>query len=97
MNDITTDDQWVYVIIQNPGNNESFLGQEDTEKKISFIPAFINNEDATSCLKHLKKDESQKYEIQAILYEDLQKNASQNNFMVFILNASGEIIKKETR
>ena len=96
MDDIINDDQWVYVIVQNPGNNESFLGQEDMEKNISFIPAFISNENASACLAHLKKDDSQKYEIQAILYEDLQKNASQNGFMVFILSASGEILKKET-
>jgi hypothetical protein len=96
MSDIVNKDQWVYVIVQDPGKNESFLGQQDTEKGISFIPAFLINEDAGACLTHLKKDDSKKYEIQAIRYEDLLKNASQNGFIVFILNASGEILKKET-
>ncbi|MBN2060283.1 MAG: hypothetical protein JW882_07685 [Deltaproteobacteria bacterium] len=96
MNDIVKEDQWVYVIVQNTGGNEAFLGQQDVEKNISFIPAFLSSDDAGICLRHLKKDDSLAYEIHAILYEDLLKYASQNGLMVFLLNSSGEILKKET-
>ena len=33
-------DTWIWVIIQDPGANEQFLGQLDEDKKESFIPAF---------------------------------------------------------
>ena len=40
------DDQWVWVVIQNPGGNEQFLGQKDEDKGISFIPTFLEKEEA---------------------------------------------------
>ena len=39
-------DTWLWIIIQDPGGNEMFLGQHDEKKDISFIPAFYEKDDA---------------------------------------------------
>jgi len=44
------ENSWVWVVIQDPGGNEQLLGQHDEENDISFIPTF------------LEKDEALKYE-----------------------------------
>ena len=42
-------DEWVWVVLQDPGENEQFLGQYDEEKKTSFIPTFLKKEEALQC------------------------------------------------
>jgi len=85
---------WVWVVVQDPGKDEQFLGQHDEEKDESFIPVFLEKEDASQCLNHLTRDEMKKYEVQAIQYEHLARDAAQNGFMLFVLNNAGEILEK---
>jgi hypothetical protein len=85
---------WVWVVVLDPGRNEQFLGQYDEEKDVSFILTFLEKEEALECLKHLALREGQKYEVQAIQYEELARNSVENGFMLFILNAAGEILEK---
>ncbi len=85
---------WVWVVVLDPGGNEQFLGQHDKEKDVSFILTFLEKEEALECLKHMTLEEGQKYEIQAIQYEELARNSVENGFMLFILNGSGEILEK---
>ncbi len=87
-------DTWVWVVIQNPGKNEQFLGQHDQESDISFIPAFYQKEEAQQCLIHMATRRGTKYEVQAIFLGELAQEASRNNFQVFILNADGQILEK---
>jgi hypothetical protein len=35
-----------------------------------------------------------KHEVQAILYNELVQAAAKNDFMIFILNADGEVLEK---
>ena len=70
------------------------MGQLDEQTNESFIPAFYQKEDAQQCLLHLTTEKGTKYEVQAIFYEELVKDAAQNNFMVIMLNADGKILKK---
>jgi hypothetical protein len=88
------ENQWVWVVIQNPGGNEQFLGQYDKENDIAFIPTFLEKEDALKCLIHLSLDKKNHYEVQAILYEDLARDSAKNGFMIFIVNGSGEVLNK---
>ena len=88
-------DSWVWVIIQNPGKNEEFLGQHDHEKNISFIPTFLEKEAATEGLKRLARDETLKYEVQAIQYGHLADQATENGFVLFILNEEGQVLEKD--
>jgi hypothetical protein len=88
------DDSWVWVVVQDPGSNEQFLGQHDEEKDVSFIPTFLKKDEAEQCLPYLTRDKAKEYEVQAILFEELAKHSAQNGFVVFILNGAGEVLEK---
>jgi len=94
MSKLVENDQWVWVVIQDPGGSEQFLGQHDTEGDLSFIPAFLEKEEAEKGLEFLQKEKGQKYEVHAIQFEDLCHRAADNGFMVYILNGSGNILDK---
>ena len=89
-----TSDTWIWVIVQDPGGNEQFLGQYDDKKDVSFIPAFYEKDDAQQCLIQLITEKGKKYETQAILFEELTKDAAQHGFLIFMLNADGEILEE---
>ncbi|NJL59464.1 MAG: hypothetical protein HC887_07265, partial [Desulfobacteraceae bacterium] len=46
------------------------------------------------CYNLLVIDKAKKYEVHAILYEELSDYASKNGFIIFILNGSGQILDK---
>jgi hypothetical protein len=89
-----TPETWIWIVVQNPGADEQFLGQHDQDQDISFIPAFFEKEDAQQCLIHMATQKGAKYEVQAILFGDLTKDAAKNGFMIFMLNADGKILEK---
>lgn len=85
---------WVYVMVQNPGKDDQIVGLLDAENDISFIPLFMDRESATRGVLHLAKESGKKYEIQAIIFEDLEKYAAESRFLLFVLNDRGEVIDK---
>ena len=87
-------DTWIWVIVQDPGGNEMFLGQYDEKKDLSFIPAFLEKDDAKASLDLIKKDDALKYEVQAIKYGLLEEYCKENNFVIFICNGAGKILHK---
>jgi hypothetical protein len=87
---------WVYVLVQNPGGAEQIVGQRDLESDIAFIPMFLDKDSAMQGVVHMVKEKGRKYEIQAIIYEDLASYAAQGGFILFVLNAEGQIIEKRT-
>jgi len=89
-----SEDQWVWVVIQDPGENERFLGQHDSRGNISFIPAFHSKEAAHQCFMNMARQKGCKYEVQAILYEVLLKDAAAGGFMIFLLNENGEVLER---
>jgi len=94
MSKLVQGNPWVWVVVQDPGGNEQFLGQHEQEKEVSFIPTFLEKEEAQQCLKHLTREEGHKYEIQAIQYEELARSSSEHGFALFILNGAGEVLEK---
>ena len=88
------DDQWVWVVVQDPEGNEQFLGQRDETKDISFIPMFLEKEAALQCMNHLSLERGHKYEVQAVLYEELVPKANEQGFCLLVLNESGEVLEK---
>ena len=94
MSKLIEKDQWVWVVIQDPGGNEQFLGQHDDEKNESFIPVFLEKDEAEKGLELLQREKSNKYEVQAIQYEDLVQRAAEHGFMLFLLSGTGEILAK---
>ena len=87
---------WYYIIVQNPGiSNEQFMGYKDKETNATFIPAFKIKEIAQQCFLILPKDiMNNKYEIQAIIKEDLMDHARKNDYKVFLLDDKGSILEK---
>ena len=88
------EDRWVWVVVQNPGGKEQFLGQYDKQADISFIPTFDSKEDAQQCFMNMARPKGSKYEVQAILYEELAKAATAGGFMIFLLNENGDVLEK---
>ncbi|MDX1708501.1 MAG: hypothetical protein R3274_07865 [Desulfobacterales bacterium] len=88
------EDQWVWVVVQDPGGNEHFLGQHDPQTDISYIPAFSDKEVAQQGLLNLTREPGFKYEVQAILRRELLKDAVAGGFTVFLLNENGEVLEE---
>jgi hypothetical protein len=87
-------DTWVWVVVQDPGGNETLLGQQDDINSVPFIPTFLEKGDAQTALERLTKEEGKKYEVQAIQHGLLTQHAAQDGFSVFILNGDGQILEK---
>ena len=85
---------WLWIVVLDPGGNEQFLGQQYKEEDISFIPTFLEKDEALECLDHLTRNEEKKYEVQAIQYKELAHDAVEHGFMLFILNGAGEVLEK---
>ena len=94
MSKLIEEDQWIWVVIQDPGGNEQFLGQHDDEKHESFIPVFLEKEEAQQGLSFLVSKKGHKYEVQAIQFYDLSQRAAEQGFMLYVLNGSGEVLEK---
>ena len=94
MQNMKDEDQWVWVVVQDPGGNEQFVGQHDRQENISFIPAFEDKESAQQGFLNLTRQSGHKYEVQAILREELLKDAAAGGFMVFLLGENGEVLEK---
>ncbi len=85
-------DQWVYAVIQEPEKNPQYLGQHDDDKDVSYIPIFLEKDHALQCIILLKKYKTLKYEIQAVFYGELAKDAKDNNFLVLVLDGEGKVV-----
>jgi hypothetical protein len=85
---------WVYVLIQNPGAVERIVGQQDAETNISFIPVFLDKEAAMQGAMHLAKEKHNKYEVQAIILEDVQHFASREKFVIFFIDGDGNVLDR---
>jgi hypothetical protein len=87
---------WVYVMVQKSDGDDRIVGQLDAENGVSFIPVFLDKSAATQGMLHLAKKRGHKYEIQAIIFEDLERYAAESRFLLFVLNDEGEIMDKRT-
>ena len=84
---------WIWTIVMDPEKDAQILGQNNTQDDISFIPSFLNKEDAQQCLIQLNCERGRKYEPQAILYEDLLRHARDNQFLIYLLDGDGKILE----
>jgi hypothetical protein len=85
---------WVYVLVQNPGGDEQIVGQRDTKGDIAFIPMFLDKDSAMQGVVHMVKEKGKKYEVQAIIYEDLAGYAVQGGFILMVLDGQGQVVDK---
>ena len=94
MGNVIKADQWVWVMVQDPGGKEQFFGLHDEGEGISFIPVFLEKEIALQCFINLPRDSGKKYEAQAILYEDLAVQSARNGFSLHLFDAEGRVMEK---
>jgi hypothetical protein len=94
MKNMQDDDQWVWVVVQDPEGKAQFFGQHHKKENISFIPAFHSKEEAQQCLLDMPRQKGLKYEVQAVLFEELSKDAADGGFMIFMLNENGGVLEK---
>jgi spore cortex formation protein SpoVR/YcgB (stage V sporulation) len=85
---------WVYVLVQNPGGDEQIVGQRDSRNDITFIPTFLDKDSAMQGVVHMVKEQGKKFEIQAIIYEDLAGYAARGGFILMVLDGQGQVIDK---
>ena len=94
MSEKIKEDSWLWLVAENPDENERFLGQIDTENNISFIPAFLEKDAALQGLHLLVRDKKAKFEIQAIQYRDLAPKLAEEGFFLFVLDTDGNVLEK---
>lgn len=95
--DIIIKKQWVYVVVQDPEtSSEELMGfsPDDDKSSISepFIPAFETKEEAQQCFLLMPKDlMKRKYEVQAMLKDDLINYAKINGYKVFMMDENSRV------
>jgi len=96
--DINIKKQWVYVVVQDPGtSSEELMGFASQAIENPFIPAFESKEDAQQCFLIMPKDlMKKKYEIQAIIRDDLINQAAEKGYKIFLMDEKSTI-KKELK
>lgn len=87
-------DRWVYVVVQNPGGDERIAGQLDEAHNIAFIPTFKEKEAAQQGLLKMTREKGTRYEVQAILFEDLIQYAVKGPYFIFLLDDAGCVIER---
>lgn len=87
-------DQWVFVIVQHHEKNPQIAGQHDEAAEVAYIPAYFSREDAQQGLLHLTLPKSGRYEIQAFMFDDLCEHARAGAFLIYFVDADGNIRHK---
>lgn len=87
-------DLWLWVIVMDPESAPQYLGQQDEGTSVSYVPAFLKKEDAQQGLVNLSIEKGKKLEIQAVMYDQLNSDAANNDFDIFIISAQGEILER---
>ncbi len=86
---------WVYVVVCDPEGDANMLGLYNKEKDVNFIPAFATKDAANDCFLSLPREKGKKYEIQAVHIEELNEDAAKNDFIVALVDSSGNLIQDE--
>ena len=87
-------DDWVWVVVQDPGGNEQFLGQQENDSDTAFIPMLKEKDDALMCMPLMTRDKKIKYEAQAVIFSDLKEQAAGSGFMLYLLDNEGRVLDK---
>ena len=85
--------EWFYCIIQNPETNQDqLMGFKDDKTNMDFIPIFKTKEEAQQCFLLMPKDVmNQKYEVQAVIKEDIIAQAKNTGHKIFLMDEKGSI------
>lgn len=86
---------WVFVAAEDPGAwGGRYVAYRDEAADISYVPVFYKKEDAQACFINLPREKGKKYEIQAVMFEELAKDVAADRFLIFMLDGEGRILLK---
>ena len=88
--------EWFYCIVQDPETRqEKLMGFKEDKTDIEFIPVFKTKEEAQQCFLLMPKDVMNlKYEIQAVIKEDIFFQIKKTGHKLFLMDDRGQIIKE---
>ncbi len=88
-------ENWVYVLVQDPDAEAQILGQQETKTGLAYVPVFRDKDAALALAPHLVKPLGHRYEVQAIMYDDLASYARGNGFWLFFVDDQGKVIDRK--
>ncbi len=94
MTPLIKENPMVWVVVQNEGGTETFVGQHDQDTDIDYIPFFKEKEEAQKGQLMMRKAKGCQYEVQAIRCQELARDAARSGFLLFLLDEDGRIIEK---
>ncbi len=94
MTTLMKENPMVWVVVQNEGGSETYVGQHDQDLDIAYIPFFREKEEAQQGQLRMKKEKGCKYEVQAIRCRELSRDAARGGFLLFLLDEDGRILEK---
>ncbi len=89
-----TNNTWIYTVIKDPGAGEQYLGQHEAKSDVSYLPIFLEKDQATQALFHLNVEKGTRCEVQAVIYSNIAAAAGENGFLLYLLDESGNILEK---
>ena len=84
----------VWVVVQTLEGAEQYVGQHIPDQDIRFIPFFQEKEDAQYGLSLMPRQKGSRYEIQAIRFRELARDAARQGFLLFRTDGEGQILDK---
>ena len=84
----------VWVVVQTVDGVEQFVGQHNADQEILFIPFFQEKEEAQYGLTMMRREKGRRYEVQAIRFRELARDAARQGFLLFRTDGEGQILDK---
>lgn len=84
----------VWVVVQTRDSAEQFVGQHHVDLDVMFIPFFREKEEAQDGLSMLKREKGCRYEVQAVRFRELARDAARHGFLLFLSDAEGQVQEK---
>ena len=78
--------EWLWVVVETRGEEETLFALEEEQKGLKFIPAFKNQEEGEACRKKFNVPSGAKHELQAIRLSVLAQAAKKEQAEVTILD-----------
>ena len=94
MSFVPEENPMVWVAVQTLEGVEQYVGQHIPDQDIMFITFFQEKEDAQYGLTLMPRQKGGRYEIQAIRFRELARDAAQQGFLLFRINGEGQILDK---
>lgn len=84
----------VWVFVQTADGVEKYAGQYLEDLDLSFIPVFLEREHAEACSLLMPGKKGIRMELQAVRYLELARDAGRQGFLLFVLDADGNVLEK---